>query len=485
MGTISRLPDEIICLILAQFDSIQVAKLEHVCKQWKNVARSHKSLWKDALFLEGNRDLSTKFVNRRLLALTKRSGGTLDHLGASLDLTDVRIDAIKKFNDRLLTANVQNLWLHMEPNENPYESWEDHIHMGNYNKLVTKTLNTIAQCTNLKSLHVQLFGSTMFEHDAERFPRKLASKPIAQCKLERITLNGFRNDTLFEDDALFHMLEKARVIEITLKDDPVPEKHALRLLEGAKDTLEECQFDILEDKTLTRSSSKILTLPHLFRLYLCSKREPGRRMPQRSIAESESQTEDVSHVFSGTSLDCPRLKEVYLEGQISSSLRQDLLKDSLETLHIDMMHNPLLSKASLLKNCTRLKKLVLEYIPYYCQAYLEDLRNDLSFIPLEELILVRAEFGKGDELVELIKARREDPKLTTIQRLYLVACSTLEPEHHAWLSKNVEDFQQVGRSILSGDKKSDPNQPIHFYDKFKSILHRRNYIESPMIVPQT
>lgn len=484
MSTPSRLPDEIVHLILSNFDSIQVAKLELVCKQWKNVARSYKSLWKDGLFLKGNRKLSTKSINRRLIALTKRSGGTIDHLGARLDLTDVEID---EFNDRMLAAKVKNLWLHLDIKLSDYGSWEDDTEMGRYievgrdKAVVRKTLDKIAKCANLKSLHIEYHDHILGHRNPERFSRNLASKPIAQCKLERLTLVGFRNATLFEDDSLFHMLEKARVIEIMMINGAVPEKHALRLLEGAKDTLEECQLDILQDGSLARTPLKCLEFPHLFRLYLLNNNKySSSRVRPVAVKGAELQSQaDVVSALSGTSLKCPRLKDVYLAGEFSQSVCQDLLTKTLETLQIDLRSNPSLSKASLLKNCIKLKKLILENIGSYHGNYCKDLKNDLSFVPLEELVITEAKYDKGDALLELIKARKEDPKLTTIKRLYLLKCSKLEPEIQEWLNENVENFQE-----LTNFSEYDSNQRIHFYTRKNFILHRRNYIHSPMIISQ-
>lgn len=510
LSTAERLPSEILDLIFSSLPGpVQLTNIRAVCKRWKKIVEANKFLWKNALDLDL---LNIGAIQKSLVLILKLTGDdAIDHLAVRIENPYENHKMIRRFCNRLPSVNVQNLWLEIQLNSSDKELEEEEKEILATNGFLgdterddiwssctqanIKAINTLSKsirrCSNLKSLHINLMA---YDHMKEVtlktwFPH---SAPVAKCNLERFTFNGVTDEFLSSNVVLYDMLSQARVIELTSSpvydlsgSEGVHELDALTLLDVSKESLEECQLDVIvrsdyRGENEENEGLQWLVFPRLFRLFLSFRRPSSERAPL---------------TFRNVSFDLPKLKEVFLECDLVSSLCHDILTKNVETLHIIQSRYGLKidSKTILyaLQNCTKLRNLTLENFNGL-DSTLSQLKDSLLHVPLEKIIILsigpNAAF-QGQGLFEFIKARNEQ-ETTKIKAVHIHhSYCRLHPTILDWLAQNIEDFRYKFQydgysdsSITEGKECKKSNNTIKFYSRYSSMMLRKNHTKSPMIV---
>lgn len=106
-----RLPDELVCAVLQHLEPLQVVRIERVCKQWPQVARSAYDLYRDALFLEEDICIDANDNIARTDGLLRRSKGHLRSLATIADPDYGDNSSVRHLCDLLSSARIQDLWI--------------------------------------------------------------------------------------------------------------------------------------------------------------------------------------------------------------------------------------------------------------------------------------------------------------------------------------------------------------------------------------
>lgn len=266
MNNNSQLPDDIIYEIFKYLGPLKIAKIERVCKQWKDVARNNQALWRNGLSI--NKRFFYRPVTRRSYIraeeLLKRSGGTMDSLHLNLD--DPKVVIRYPFHTLLLGANIQKLWIRMDPWQD--EAWRNPRYWNKHAQILVqaykKVIDAVEQISNLKSLHLEC--SNLGE---DRFQ----SKPLASCRLETLALSDCQLITSLLTPSFLSMVSNIRVLQLDHGEFSklTPCKSLLRLLDSVKDTVEEllmpCDWEVdWTDEDWMDGTTREVTLPKLTKL---------------------------------------------------------------------------------------------------------------------------------------------------------------------------------------------------------------------------
>lgn len=185
ISPVQRLPNEVVEMILSYFNPVELTKIELVCRKWYEVSRSRQTLWRDALCGYRLIELS-KRNDQFLYTLLERGGRKLTDLAIEIDMSKCDLNGIRRFCKVLEASEIRNLWLEISPgfSEN-LSAKQGRVLLNRYVASLTSIFASIGNCSHLQSLHIEASGI-----HRERLPPGLNDQPIANCKLERLSLKN-------------------------------------------------------------------------------------------------------------------------------------------------------------------------------------------------------------------------------------------------------------------------------------------------------
>ncbi|PWN33386.1 uncharacterized protein FA14DRAFT_61699 [Meira miltonrushii] len=459
-----RFPAEVIKMILSHLNSIEVARLSRVCKLWNDIAQSNQSLWRDASYLRTDDAFTFRFrlseVVERIKILRARSGGTLDHLNIQIN-TIASFKTQMKLLSQLPAMKLQSLRLLLkdgrewafrdddsdfddsdsddfDDSDSDSDSDDDDYHYNMTAREKFKSLQkavraALSGCTNLKSLALEDYGKLLSILDLSRSESEFY--PPSEWELQSFTANGFCCEEFFGEGSLSRCLNKARVVKIQ-NSSPMREREAIRLIEAAKDTMEECQITVRKEQESPNNITKQIILPKLvkFHLHLCG----------CHFSEGKSSIQ----AFDKISFKWPKLKEIVLEGRASLKVYERLVPTSIDSLRFRRVRGFRLEQIiEFLKKRAKLRKLAVEHLEEDTETLLQQILINLWQIPIEDLEIIGAHGLHATNIKDFVTQRKENIYSAPLERLYLTLRSKSSSEKPMdaktlqWLDKNIPNFK--------------------------------------------
>ncbi|PWN34016.1 uncharacterized protein FA14DRAFT_67724 [Meira miltonrushii] len=473
---VQKLPNEVVHMILSYFNPVQLTKLELVCQQWHEVSRSRETLWRDALCDTRLIELS-KQRDPFLHALLERGGRKLTDLAIEIDISKCDLNCVRRLCKILEASDVRNLWLEIMPGVSASHSQRRYDALiDRYLKALGELFVSIGNCSYLQSLHIETYG--VF---GERLPSAMMTQPIANCKLERLSLKCLGCTALFENGLLFKMLSKARVIQLEYEGGAISEENAVKLLDMTKETLEDCHLDIIEQIEPSKVlENKTIVFPKLLRLFISIVEK------RQDDVEEGAQPVSVANTFRKIQLQCPKLRLVYFEGKIPHNLYENLLTEDIEAIYFTALDPQYLPDTSLLRKCTTLERIIVQNVESMPYIFIHHVLTMTSQANIKEFIVDDDERYHANHIVQMIKRRQEDPNAKDIELTFLQGKPTLSRQSLNWLIGNNVGFFHAHPYLwekvmkCSFEEIKDYIDFVLYYSRSTPLLDRRDYTGVPI-----
>lgn len=367
MDHFNRLPEEIVHLIFSEIDNKQLLELETVCKHWKTVLRSRVQYWKKEIELDCQSIDDLKVLERFVFKMLSRSKGEMQSWRVK-----IASSALKHYQEmfkRIPTSEPHSL--DIEILDLDHYGYDHHNHRL-FDREFNIMMNTIKQCSSLKSLRVTAdpdlsasFGSDLKDH------------PIAKCKLETLQVYNMFLGSAFKDDSILEMVSQAKHIDLSDRSTG-EDTDIVRLIISAQDTLEVCTVRFSGISRIG-DTFRLITLPRLKRLHVLNNHGI-------SSLTGQNRSDPIQ-----CSLICPNLRHLTLSGDITSSQCETLLTASIETLYLELNEYFCESLRNNLRNCLNLSTLrIAVHYPYqgdFPSQFLEEVLDELILLPIKEFVL--------------------------------------------------------------------------------------------------
>lgn len=464
----TRLPDEVMYEIFRRVPLPELIKLELVCKQWKSIIRYHQSLWKES-FLQGDipfqqKDFCALHSFQMVPKLIERNGGKLSSIFLPISLKHVNNEDIENILDALPESEVQHLWVVMGAelhccltHQCRRRSWI----ATPYKRMVKMVIKAITQCSNLKSLRLV---STKDVSIVTSKPKKSSAWPLTNCKLDRLSLTGITLGSLFVDEPMFLTLSVLRTLEVaneieTKNEEEMDEAtRILRALEMSKDTLDECRL-----------------MCSFYHLDKAAKEHDLLRQPKGALCFSNLKklTLNFERGFSNICwFDYSNVRHLNLQGLRDPMVILKVPKAKmLATLQVEVP----LQVSDLAKCIEQYKSLQHLSIRFSVASkgpvFFCEIKHTLMNLPLEEVTVHGNLEHQGDEIVDLVRARKNNSSSTKIKTVTIARCKSINYTNKRWLEENVENLQIWDWKISNGVNRINYEyEGLHFFEVESSRL---------------
>lgn len=476
----SSFPAEVFEEIFLHLNTIELVKLELVCKSWKEFIRTCSALWKRCDYLDSQPKICSTKVAKVIQLHRERSqeqiekdeneikkeetveNGNLDSISVPIYLDAVVDEEVVKIMQVVKASNVKKLWI-VIAKQSPFkrnDGFKYKVTLERVKKVVHFVRFSLLKCDRLISLRLV---STMDVNVEQLNQNNLAENPLYKCKLNDIFISGISYNTFLPQEMYRTILSKAKVVELTfgLGKDMVFESKAWEIIEIAEDTLEICRFDYQlnkKDEIDNSFTPKIISFPQLKELTIdvfATVDGPKRSRWQYSPI-------------------CPNLKLLRVLDQTPKWIFEHLISNSITYLHVELY--PHHAKAILqgLKRCTKLENLSLGYMPGY-DSYISESndtefmnKSDLTFnmlsfttatLPLRELCLLGF---KLNGLTQFLKKRKECQFSSNVEIVKMVSCQDDHQGTIEWIKENIEKVEIINNyskeQIMIGKEINGRNQ---------------------------
>ncbi|PWN34023.1 uncharacterized protein FA14DRAFT_180657 [Meira miltonrushii] len=463
-----RLPNEVMYEIFRRVPLPALTKLELVCKHWKSIIRYHQSLWKESFLQEDvafeQKDFCALHSFQIVPKLIERNGGKLSSVFLPISLKHVNNEDIEAILNALPASEVQHLWIVMGA-----ELHCCHTHQCRrrswiatpYKRMVKMVIKAVTQCSKLKTLRLV---STKDVSIVTHKPKKSPEWPLANCKLDRLSLIGITIGSLFVDETMFATLSALRTLEIANEAETKNEEEmaeatrVLRALEVSKDTLDECRL-----------------LCSFYHLDKAAKEHELLRQPKGALwfSNLKKLTLNFERGFSDICwLDYSNVRHLNLQGLRDPTAILKVPKaEMLTTLQVEV---PL--QVSELAKCLEQYKLLQHLSIRFSVAskgpvFFCEIKHTLMNLPLEELTVHGKLEHQGDEIVDLVRARKSNLSSTKIKTVTVARCKNVNFTNKRWLEENVENLQIWDWKISNGVNRINYEyEGLHFFEVESSRL---------------
>lgn len=272
-------------------------------------------------------------------------------------------------------------------------------------------VTTVKQCSDLISLDLWVDSDLEFS-----FGSDFKAHPLANCRLETLSLHKVSLNSLYEDGSIFDLVSQARQIDLTGSQIGA-DTEIVRLIDTAKDTLETCSVR-LTGTTSYDSNFRSINLPQLKRLRVFN-------------YHGDSATTGSMQY----SLTCPNLRHLNLSGSLSHTLCSDLLTTSINTLHLELNEHLCRSLRNNLRNCSNLSTLRLAFVyPYQGQfqsQLLVEILEELVLLPVTEFVfhsMVQSNLEDEKVILNFFEKRSKKADLVKMKLFLLYRDISLSPD---------------------------------------------------------
>jgi len=427
-----------------------------------------------SISLEGEfLDRGCTFRTKRLLCfafisnvpkLIERNGGRLSSIFLPISLKHLNNEDIEDNLNAIAASEVQHLWIVMGT-----ELHCCHNHSCRrrgwiatpYKRLVKLVIKTVTQCSKLKSLRIV---STKDVSVVTIKPKKSPSWPMSNCKLERLSLIGITLGSFFVDESMYAALSTLRTLEISNEvetkneEEMLEAKRILRALEESKDTLEECRL-----------------LCSLYHLDKVAKEHTLLREPKGALyfASLRKLTLNYERGFSHLSwFDYANVRHLNLQRTRDPAIVLKAEKAKmLTTLQVEVPME-VAELAKCIEPYKLLQHLSIRFsMPSKGPVFFCEIKHTLMDLPLEELTIHGCLEHKGDELVDLVRARKCKPTSTNIKTVTIARCKKISHTNNRWLDDHIENFKILDWKISNGVNYINyENEGFHFFEVESSRL---------------
>lgn len=465
----TRLPDEVLYEIFRHVPLPNLTKLELVCKHWKSIIRYRQSLWKES-FLQGDapfeqKDFCALHSFQIVPKLIERNGGKISNIFLPISLKHVNNQEIEDSLNALAASEVQHLWIVMGT-----ELHCCHTHHYNkrhgwiatpYKRMVKLVIKAVMQCPNLKSLRLV---STKDVSLATVRTKRSVEWPLANCRLDHLSLIGITFGSLFVDETMYAILSNLRTLELAHESEGKNEEEMaeatriLRALEESKDTLAECRL-----------------LCSFYHLNKAAKEHALLRQPKGALWFSNLRklTLNFERGFADICwLDYSNVRHLNLQGTNDPMLfLKEAKVNKLTTLQLEVGVQ-ISEIAKCIEQYKLLQHLSIRFsIPSKGPVFFCEIKHTLMDLPLDEITVHGNLLHQGDEIVDLVRARKSNTSSTKIKTVTLARCKNINFTNKRWLEENVEDLQIWDWRISNGVNRINyENEGIHFFEVESSRL---------------